>query len=79
MHGGVVYCENHTVIMIKGNSNIMFTNNNACLSCGGDFTNNDYGLGGALYFLSFSVIVVDENSMATFSNNSAKEGGAIIC
>ena len=64
LDGGALYSSNSSIIAMKQNSIISFTNNSA-------------ELGGAV-FISASTLLVSEYSSVTFNNNTAEEDGGAI-
>ena len=65
--GGAFVCYNNTTVMIKGNSNVTFSSNNASRN------------GGAIHSYNMCKIRFMDNSTSIFTNNSARnKGGAIF-
>ena len=64
--GGAIKCSNNSNIMIKGNSNLIVSNNKASQN------------GGAIYSHNICQIVFKENSTSKFINNNARNNGGVI-
>ena len=64
--GGAIECFNNSNIIIKGNSNVIISNNKAIQN------------GGAIYSHNLCQIIFKENSTSTFVNNNARNNGGVI-
>ena len=64
--GGAIKCSNNSNIMIRGNSNLIVSNNKASQN------------GGAIYSHNVCQIILKENSTSKFVNNNARNNGGVI-
>ena len=66
-NGGAFVCFNNSIVTIRGNSNVTFSNNKASQS------------GGAIHSYSMCKVIFKDNSRSSFIKNTARDnGGAIL-